>query len=413
MRSRRFGRFAAVTLAAVATAAGMTMAAAPAAAPSASASPPYPCAATGGPNADAAAIGWLGNAQGATACLGGSFYVPNGINTEYGFGVYNYTRTTWTNSGGYLPALVTSFTDDGAQVSITNFGDEVTIGGHRYVAIYSRVAVRNPTGQPVTIDPQPTPGLVPLNSASDQVAPGATVNHDYVVAEDRFGGTYAWPTASQLAAAGGYDAHFAHMKAFWDGQLAQIAQLTLPDAAAGRRVEGRLHLHPDRPQRQRPGHRHQRVPPGVRARRHRHPGQPLQRGLLHRRARAARRGRPRGRHEHPVLRRHLGLPVAVGGVRREDRRHQVPRQPLRQAGPARGHEPAEHRDGRARDRRRPHRAGRDHRRDQRHRRQRLLDVRQLRGPARPGRLRVPRQGRRRQDRGQLGRPRSTTACSRP
>jgi hypothetical protein len=226
MRSRRFGRFAAVTLAAVTAAAGMTMAAAAA---GASASPPYPCAATGGPNADAAAIGWLGNAQGATACLGGSFYVPNGINTEYGFGVYNYARTTWTNSGGYLPALVTSFTDDGARVSITNFGDEVTIGGHRYVAIYSRVSVHNPTGRPVTIDPQPTAGLVPLNSASDQVAPGATENHDYVVAEDRFGGTYAWPTASQLAAAGGYDAHFAGMKAFWDGQLAQIAQLTLPD----------------------------------------------------------------------------------------------------------------------------------------------------------------------------------------
>src|SRR5580704_13549676 len=131
MRSRRFGRFATVTLAAIATATGMTVAAATAAtaaaaaAAAASASPPYPCAATGGPNADAAAIGWLGNAQGATACLGGSFYVPNGINTEYGFGVYNYTRTTWTNSAGYLPALVTSFSDDGAQVSITNFGDEV------------------------------------------------------------------------------------------------------------------------------------------------------------------------------------------------------------------------------------------------------------------------------------------------
>jgi hypothetical protein len=228
MRSRRFGRFAAVTLAAVTTAAGMAIAATTAAG-AASASPPYPCAATGGPNADAAAIGWLGNAQGATACLGGSFYVPNGINTEYGFGVYNYTRTTWTNSGGYLPALVTGFTDDGAKISITNFGDEVTIGGHRYVAIYSRVAVHNPTGRAVTIDPQPTPGLVPLNSASDQVAPGATENHDYVVAEDRFGGTYAWPTASQLAAAGGYDAHFAGMKAFWNAQLAQIAQLTLPD----------------------------------------------------------------------------------------------------------------------------------------------------------------------------------------
>ena len=88
MRSRRFGRFTTVALAALATAAAMTMAAtASAATPTATASPPYPCAATGGPNADAAAIGWLGNAQGATACLGGSFYVPNGINTEYGFGV--------------------------------------------------------------------------------------------------------------------------------------------------------------------------------------------------------------------------------------------------------------------------------------------------------------------------------------
>ena len=97
MRSRRFGRFATVTLAATAIAAGITVAASSAAtSATASSSPPYPCAATGGPNADAAAIGWLGNAQGATACLGGSFYVPNGINTEYGFGVYNYTRTTWT-----------------------------------------------------------------------------------------------------------------------------------------------------------------------------------------------------------------------------------------------------------------------------------------------------------------------------
>ena len=230
MWSRRFWRFAAITLAGVTAAAGMTLAATGAsAAPPPSASPPYPCAATGGPNADASAIGWIGNAQGATACLGGSFYVPNGINTEYGFGVYNYTRTTWTNSGGYLPALVTGFADDGAKVSITNFGDEVTIGGHRYVAIYSRVSVRNPTSRPVTLNPQPTPGLIPLNTASDRVAPGATVNHDYVVAEDRFGGTYAWPTATQLAAAGGYDGHFAHMKAFWDGQLGQIAQLTLPD----------------------------------------------------------------------------------------------------------------------------------------------------------------------------------------
>jgi hypothetical protein len=191
---------------------------------------PYSCSASGGPYADASAIGWLGNGQGATACLGGSFYVPNGIDTTYGFGVYNYTPTTWTNADGYLPALVTSFTSGGARVSITNFGDRVVIGGNPYVLIYSRVAVHNPTGRPVTVDPAATAGLVPLNSAPDQVAPGATVDHDYAVAEDRFGGSYAWPTAAQLAAAGGYDEHFAHMRSFWNGQLAQTAQLTLPDA---------------------------------------------------------------------------------------------------------------------------------------------------------------------------------------
>jgi hypothetical protein len=216
----------------------VTLAASGAAAASASAgtSPgaPYPCPAGGGPNftsgVDASALGWLGNGQGATACLGGSFYVPNGIDTTYGFGAYNSSPTTWTNADGYLPALVTGFTSGRARVSITNFGDRVVIGGNPYVLIYSRVAVHNPTSSPVTVDPQPSSGLVPLNSASDQVAPGTTVDHDYVVAEDRFGGTYAWPTAAQLAAAGGYNGHFAHMRAFWNKQLAGITQLTLPDA---------------------------------------------------------------------------------------------------------------------------------------------------------------------------------------
>jgi hypothetical protein len=163
------------------------------------------------------------------ACLGGSFFVQNGIDTTYGFGVYNNSPTTWTNAEGYLPALVTSFTSAGVKVSITNFGDRVVIGGNPFVLIYSRVAVHNPTSQTVTVDPQPSSGLMPLNSAPDQVSPGATVDHDYVVAADRFGGTYAWPTAAQLAAAGTYNAHFNHMQAFWNGQLAGITQLALPD----------------------------------------------------------------------------------------------------------------------------------------------------------------------------------------
>jgi hypothetical protein len=228
----RSWRAAAAVLTATLAASGS--AAASAAAPAdASSGAPYPCPAGGGPGfttgVNSSAIGWLGNGQGANACLGGSFYVPNGINTTYGFGVYNSSPTTWTNADGYLPALVTGFTSAGAKVSITNFGDRVVIGGNPYVLIYSRVAVHNPTSQTVTVDPQPSPGLVPLNSAPDQVSPGATVNHDYVVAEDRFGGTYAWPTTAQLAAAGSYHAHFAHMRAFWNRQLAGITQLALPD----------------------------------------------------------------------------------------------------------------------------------------------------------------------------------------
>jgi hypothetical protein len=178
---------------AVAVAASLAMATMPVQAALAAAQPgaaqpgsPYPCTTSDNPNfqtgtglgVDVSAIGWLGNNEGAVACLGGSFYVQNGIDTTYGYGVYNYSPTTWTNADGYLPALVTSFTDDGADVSITNFGDEVVIGGHAYVAIYSRVAVHNPTAGSLTIDPEPSAGLLPLNHASDRVPAGGTVDHD-------------------------------------------------------------------------------------------------------------------------------------------------------------------------------------------------------------------------------------------
>ena len=223
------------------------------AAPAASVTaPPYSCAPNGpagsqtvyGTFGDASVIGWAGNSQGVVACLGGSFWVdtsgPDGgpgsastaavTGTTYGYGIYDDSSTTWTNADGYLPALVTGFHRDGAAISITNFGDDVTIGGHAYVVIYSRVQVTNPTGQTISVDPQPSAGLVPLNSAPVAVPPHSTVDHDYAVASDRFGGSYAWPAAGALAAAGGYDQHFAHMRAYWDSQLAGIAQIqTLPD----------------------------------------------------------------------------------------------------------------------------------------------------------------------------------------
>jgi hypothetical protein len=248
------GSSSAARAAALASAAGSSSAARAAALASAtSAAPataaPYSCAPNGpagsqtiyGTFGDASVIGWTGNSEGVTACLGGSFFVTsaNGpgsgstaavTGTTYGYGVYNDTATSWRNADGYLPALVTTFHRNGALVSITNFGDEVTLGGHDYVAIYSRVQVSNPTGQPVSIDPAPSAGLIPLNSAPNTVPAHGTVNHDYVVASDRFGGSYPWPSASALAGAGGFDQHFAHMRSYWNQQLAGIAQIvSLPD----------------------------------------------------------------------------------------------------------------------------------------------------------------------------------------
>ncbi len=177
----------------------------------------------------AAAIGWAGNNEAVVACLSGAFVAKN-TGKISGYGVYDGSSTRWANSEGYLPALVTSFHRGGAAIDITKFGDKVTIGGHAFVAIYSRDTVTNRTGRVIKVDPQPTPDLVPLNSAPTRVAPHARVSHDYAVLSDKFVGTYPYPSNAQLAAAGGYRQHYRHMRSFWNKQLTHLAQIRkLPD----------------------------------------------------------------------------------------------------------------------------------------------------------------------------------------
>ncbi len=182
-----------------------------------------------GADGTASQIGWEGNHQGVVTCLGGTFFVQDGINANYGFGVYSGGRTTWQDADGYLPAQITSFRHAGSLVSITEFADRVVIAGDAYVAVYARVAVSNPTGRTVEVDPDPSPGLVPLAVAPDAVTPHSTADHDYVVAADRFGNDYPWPTTQALADAGSFDDHFAHMQDFWNQQLSGIAEVHVPD----------------------------------------------------------------------------------------------------------------------------------------------------------------------------------------
>jgi hypothetical protein len=179
----------------------------------------------------ASAIGWAGNHQGVVTCLGGTFFVQNSINKNFGFGIYNGAPTSWSDADGYLPAQITTFRSSGASVSITEFADKLSVDGNAFVAVYSRVAVHNPTDQVVTADPDPSPGLVPLDTAPDAVTPHGPSTHDYVVAVDRFGNSYPWPTDQALAAAGSFDQHYSHMRAFWNRQLSLSSQISVPDAS--------------------------------------------------------------------------------------------------------------------------------------------------------------------------------------
>lgn len=87
------------------------------------------------------------------------------------------------------------------------------------------MAVTNATGHPIVADPEPSPGLVPLDRSPDKVGPRTTADHDYVVAVDRFGNDYPWPSDQALATAGGFAQHFAHMRSFWHAQLNLIAEV--------------------------------------------------------------------------------------------------------------------------------------------------------------------------------------------
>ena len=176
-------------------------------------------------------IGWEADKDGVIAYYDGSFFVRDGKNQRYSFAIFNQPASfKWYNAEGFLPCLVTEFERNGAIVKIMNFGDLVTLSGHDYVAIYSRVAITNFTAAELILPAEPSAGLLPLAENPATVPPNQTILQDFVVATDRFGNTYAWPSDAALAAAGSWDQHYAHMKQYWDGRLSGIVQITqLPD----------------------------------------------------------------------------------------------------------------------------------------------------------------------------------------
>jgi hypothetical protein len=197
------------------------------------------------------ALGWDGNYWPVFQYISGSFFargVPTTYNANgtticgamYSFSVYNYNgnrpaqSVQWTEEGGYLPAMTTSFTSGTVGVAIKEFADKVTIGGSPFDLVYARVSVTNNGTAAVTIDPGGSgPNLLRLTSTSlNTVAPGATSNHDYVVAVDNFGTGAALPTGSTLSAgAPSFDTADGQMAAYWNGRIGETASFTLPNVA--------------------------------------------------------------------------------------------------------------------------------------------------------------------------------------
>lgn len=177
-------------------------------------------------------IGWEADQDGVIAYYDGSFYVRDSKDTRYRFGIYNNPKSLkWYNNEGFLPCLVTEFERDNATIKIMNFGDKVILDGKDYVAVYSRVAIYNHGSKTINLAPAPSEGLVALTHHAATVQPGQTVYHDYVVAVDRFGHNYRWPSDVALAGAGSWDLHYAHMKEYWISRLSGIVNITrLPDA---------------------------------------------------------------------------------------------------------------------------------------------------------------------------------------
>ena len=174
-------------------------------------------------------LGWEGDLHAAYAYPDGSYYLrARGDGLFINFGVPGiHGDIDWYNKEGYLPCLVSEYQKDGMNYTVENFGDKVTINGNDYVVMYSRFTCENTTNEEQSL-PGVTSNLIPLNGAAKNAtsaAAGETVVRDYCIGADRFGQKYGFPSAEELAAAGGFDEHYTHMRNYWNTRLSGVVDI--------------------------------------------------------------------------------------------------------------------------------------------------------------------------------------------
>ena len=176
-------------------------------------------------------FGWEGDRHAPIAFIDGSYLLRDRGNVLVHFGITRKQitgRIDWENREDFLPCLVSRFRAGEMQVTIENFADKLTVEGHTIVAAYSRLTLRNDGDMPL-VTPPVSAYLEPLTPVPDLVLPGETVQMDFVVGADRFGGKFPYPSGEALRKAGGFDQHYAHMRTYWLERLSALVDLELPE----------------------------------------------------------------------------------------------------------------------------------------------------------------------------------------
>ena len=176
-------------------------------------------------------FGWEGDTHAPIAFIDGSFLLRDrgGLLVHFGMTEKEITsKIEWFNREGFLPCLVSRFHAGDTEVMIENFADKLKLDGRDFVAAYSRLTLTNRGDRPVVVPPF-SRFLEPLTPVPDFVLPGETVRLDFVIGADRFGGRYAYPSGDALRAAGDWDTHYSHMRAYWLDRLSELVDLELPE----------------------------------------------------------------------------------------------------------------------------------------------------------------------------------------
>ena len=180
----------------------------------------------------AGVIGWSGDNESVICYLEGGYFIRDSRNILIEFGISkNAESIDWYNEEGFLPCLVSEFEIDECIVKIKNFADKISIENRDYVAVYSRVEIKNNSNIKKKISPKQSKELICLNEGLGEILPKQIVKHDFVIISDRFGNDYELLTKDELIDLGGFDLHFNHMKEYWLEKLKLITDIVdIPDS---------------------------------------------------------------------------------------------------------------------------------------------------------------------------------------